>query len=190
MKLILIKHGETEEGKKGIILGSLPGTLTEKGKKDAKKIAKNLKKSGLIFDGIMTSDLERAKDTAEIIGKELKLQVKTNKLLRERKAGIAEGKTEKEINWEEYEKQPLLKRKHKRGESFSDVKERAKKFIESIKRFRNGDIIIVSHDVFIKMLLSASLNYSVKKSLSEDIRNKAIIIDTEKKKKAEIIPLL
>lgn len=35
MKLILIKHGETKEGKKGMILGSLPGTLTEKGKKDA-----------------------------------------------------------------------------------------------------------------------------------------------------------
>jgi broad specificity phosphatase PhoE len=168
MKLILIKHGETEEGKKGIILGSLPGTLTEKGKKDAKRIAKTLKRKGFVFNGIITSDLERAKDTAEIIGKELKLQVKANKLLRERRAGIAEGKTEKEINWEEYEKQPLLKRKHKGGESFSDVKERAKKFIKSIKRFRNGDIIIVSHDVFIKMFLSAFLNYPVKKSLSED----------------------
>ena len=35
MKLILLRHGETEEEKEGIILGRLPGTLSDEGGKQA-----------------------------------------------------------------------------------------------------------------------------------------------------------
>ena len=34
MNLIIIRHGETKEAKKGVLLGNLPGHLTAKGKKE------------------------------------------------------------------------------------------------------------------------------------------------------------
>jgi len=190
MKLIIARHGEIKEGKKGIILGGLPGNLSIQGKKEAKQVAEFLINKKEIPEVIISSNLKRAKDSALIIGKKLKVSVIFKKIIKERKAGKAEGKTEKEIDWEEYEKLPLEKRKHKSGESFHEVKERAEKFLKAIlknKKYQN--ILIISHDVFIKMLLSVWLEKTIKKSLSENLKGKIIIINTTRKKKAEIVPL-
>ena len=43
MKLIIVRHGETEENKIGIIQGHLPGTLSVIGIEQAQKIALRLK---------------------------------------------------------------------------------------------------------------------------------------------------
>jgi probable phosphoglycerate mutase len=43
MKLILTRHGETEENKAGIIQGQGIGRLSDEGKNQAKKIALRLK---------------------------------------------------------------------------------------------------------------------------------------------------
>jgi len=43
MKLIITRHGETEENTKGIIMGHLPGKLTPLGIEQAKKVAQRLK---------------------------------------------------------------------------------------------------------------------------------------------------
>lgn len=69
MKIIIIRHGETKEGKKGIILGQLPGTLSAKGVSEVKKIALIIKKTNLNPTLIISSDLKRAKETAKIISK-------------------------------------------------------------------------------------------------------------------------
>lgn len=133
MKLILFRHGETKEGKKNIILGKLPGNLSTKGIRESKKIATAIKKMNINPSLIISSDLKRAKDTAKIISKIIKLPIRYEKLLRERSASVVEGKNEKNIDWDTYEKKPLEIRKHKGGESFSDVKKRAKKFIKKVK---------------------------------------------------------
>ena len=43
MRLILTRHGETEENVADIIQGHLPGKLSEKGIAQVKKVAKRLK---------------------------------------------------------------------------------------------------------------------------------------------------
>ena len=63
MKLIITRHGETIENVKGIAMGSLPGNLSKKGKKQAKLVAKRLK--NININAIYTSDLKRAYDTAK-----------------------------------------------------------------------------------------------------------------------------
>lgn len=65
MKLILTRHGETEENKAGIIQGQGIGRLSDEGKNQAKKIALRLKWEKI--DYIYSSDLERAVDTTESI---------------------------------------------------------------------------------------------------------------------------
>ncbi|MEJ2267962.1 MAG: histidine phosphatase family protein [Nanoarchaeota archaeon] len=67
MKLIIVRHGETEENLKKIWQGHLQGKLTKKGIEQAKKLANRLKDEKL--DVIFSSDLDRASDTAKEIAK-------------------------------------------------------------------------------------------------------------------------
>ncbi|OGZ03974.1 MAG: hypothetical protein A2604_02825 [Candidatus Liptonbacteria bacterium RIFOXYD1_FULL_36_11] len=180
MRILIARHGATKEGKKGIILGSLPGTLSTQGKKEAKEIAKELKTKKFIPDIIISSNQKRALDTASIIKKEIdkNILIKIDKLIAERKAGIAEGKKEEEIDWSSYEKKPLLLRKHKGGESFQEVIKRAKKFSANLKKYEKyKTILIVSHSVFIAAFLSILYNQPIEKFLSSKSKNKITVFD-------------
>ena len=63
MKLYLIRHGESENNKKGLYTGWTDAPLTEKGFEDAKGVRKYI--ADVKFDKIYSSDLTRAKQTAE-----------------------------------------------------------------------------------------------------------------------------
>lgn len=178
MKIILVRHGETKESKKGIILGRLPGALSQKGKQDMKKLALAIKKLEINPEIIFSSDLERAKESSIILSGVLSLKIKYDSLLRERSGGVAEGKRENQIDWEIYEKSELLYRKHEGGESFIDVKSRAKKFlykftISNSRKYKT--VIVVSHSVLLSMLLSCIKRWSIKKSLEFKFRGITIL---------------
>lgn len=91
----LVRHGETEYNLKGIAQGHLDSPLTPKGIEDARKLGVKFK--DIFFDMIFSSDLLRAKRTAEIISLERNLAVQTTKLLRERHYGKYEGKPYKAV---------------------------------------------------------------------------------------------
>lgn len=166
--LLLVKHGETTEGKRGVILGHKGGTLSPKGKKEIEVISKRIKK---IVDGspkkiiIVSSDLKRAAQSAQIIRKAFGAPIVYNALLRERGAGVAEGKRDSKIDWKSYEEKPLYSRKHAGGESFSDVQKRARRFLQKIRRNKSEYIIIVSHSVTLAMLQSILKKRSIQSSL-------------------------
>src|SRR3990167_9697869 len=88
--LYLVRHGETEWNKTGIVMGQLDSLLTETGLGQAETTAQELK--GVNFDAIFSSDLHRAHRTAEIIKLERELVIQTSKALRERTYGSWEGK--------------------------------------------------------------------------------------------------
>lgn len=67
MKIIITRHGETEENKIGVLQGHLPGTLSDLGKEQAERLAERLKDEKI--DLIISSDLARAFDTAKTIAK-------------------------------------------------------------------------------------------------------------------------
>lgn len=69
--LYLIRHGETKEGKKGIILGRKGGVLSQKGKLEMRKTVLKIKKRGLNPKDtiIISSDLRRAKGSFLILKK-------------------------------------------------------------------------------------------------------------------------
>jgi len=88
--IYILRHGETEWNVKKIIQGHTDSALTKEGKKQAKQAAKRLRH--IKFNAIFSSDLIRAKHTAEIVAIEHKLAVTTHKALRERNFGKFEGK--------------------------------------------------------------------------------------------------
>ncbi len=87
----IIRHGETDWNAKHMAQGQTDIPLNAKGEAQAKELAVELRHER--FDLAFSSDLLRAKRTAEIIALEHNLEVITTELLRERKFGPLEGKT-------------------------------------------------------------------------------------------------
>jgi broad specificity phosphatase PhoE len=87
--IYLVRHGRTEWNDQKLIQGHIDIPLNSEGKTTAKELAKELRK--IKFDKVYSSDLLRAKQTAEIIALEHKLEVETTKTLRERNFGPFQG---------------------------------------------------------------------------------------------------
>ena len=92
----LVRHTTSEWNEKKIIQGHKNPYLSKAGIDEANELAKKLK--GINFDYVFSSDLLRAKKTAEIIALEHMLEVQTTKILRERKYCKFEGKPDKEYD--------------------------------------------------------------------------------------------
>lgn len=91
MELWVVRHGETVANVNRIMQGHQGGELTDKGFAQAKTLGERL--SNLKFDQIYVSDLNRTKQTADmILGYHGGTQVIYDKRIRERCGGILEGK--------------------------------------------------------------------------------------------------
>lgn len=85
----LVRHGETDWNKKRLIQGQTDTVLNEHGIEEAKAIAQKFK--DIKLDLAFSSDLLRAKRTAEIIALEHQLAVQATEKLRERNFGSLQG---------------------------------------------------------------------------------------------------
>lgn len=94
-KIYLIRHGQTEWNVKGIFQGQDDSPLTEEGLHQAHMIGEKF--SHVPTDCIYSSDIGRAKTTAEIIAQYHKLEVKLSDLIRERYFGAFQGQRVKEV---------------------------------------------------------------------------------------------
>ena len=89
--LYIVRHGESDGNVRHILQGQINSSkLTENGKKQARTLGKKL--SQIPFAAVFSSDLTRAKQTAQLIALERKLAVTTTKALRERNYGEFEGR--------------------------------------------------------------------------------------------------
>lgn len=68
MKLYIIRHGQTEWNKSGRLQGQTDIALNENGRALAEKVGKAMKE--IPFDRVISSPLERSKQTAELVLKE------------------------------------------------------------------------------------------------------------------------
>ena len=178
MKLIFMLHCPTIEWEKWIILGSLDWNLDTNSVEEYKDFCREINKK--YFPGlIISSSLKRAIDSAKIFQEISKKEIIINSLCNERKSWVAEWKNINEIDWESYERLPISKRKHKWWESFKEVKERAKKFLEEIKKHSKDNIIIISHSVFILMIIAEIKKIPIKEALKISLKERIIEIYVE-----------
>lgn len=182
MIIYLIRHWETIEWSNNIILWNLWWKLSEKWVNEAKKIWEFLLWNDYNIKRIITSNLSRSIETWEILSKYIQVDMQQNPLIKERSAWMAEWKSDNEIDWDNYEKKSLPYRKHLNWESFIEVRKRAKEFLSDLSNENqiNDSALIVSHSVFILMLLSLINKLSVKDALKIDIKNKIIYYDSLK----------
>jgi probable phosphoglycerate mutase len=146
MRLILTRHGETEENVKGIRQGHMPGKLTEKGIEQAKKLALRLKDEKI--DAIYSSDLARAADTTKEIAEfHPNVKIEFTEKLRERGLGSFTG-TKREDTMD--------KSLPSDAESNEAVKKRAKDFIDEIyEKHKDDAVLLMGHGAVNCAIISA-----------------------------------
>ena len=95
-RIILLRHGQTDYNVAGRMQGHLDSVLTAVGHEQAAAAAPML--AALEPDRIVSSDLQRAVDTAEVVGAACGLPVKFDARLRETHLGLWQGRTVAEID--------------------------------------------------------------------------------------------
>lgn len=152
--LYIARHGETEWNVEQRLQGQKDSPLTKSGLKQAEFLAQSLR--DIHFDSIFSSDLLRAKRTAEIAALERKLAVKTTELLREHNYGIYEGKKYEEVrielkhSFDEYErlsdKEKFRYRLIPNGETDEEIVMRFITFLREVALAYEGkNVLVVSH---------------------------------------------
>ncbi len=114
MKLILLRHGESQWNEKNLFTGWVDVPLSLKGEQEAKRAGELFKNRGLLPDILHTSLLKRAINTAEIALNECDrqwIQVRRSWRLNERHYGALQGKNKAETLAQYGEEQFLLWRR-------------------------------------------------------------------------------
>ncbi|KQX68739.1 histidine phosphatase family protein [Paenibacillus sp. Root444D2] len=145
-----IRHGSTEWNRLGKLQGQLDTELTGEGREQARLLGLRLAKE--TWDGIISSDLTRARETAQIVSDLSGIPfIGTDKRLRERKYGQVEGTTvaEREERWG-----PNWKLQELGQESDEDLWKRWTELeAELLQTYPSGKILLISHGGFIVQIL-------------------------------------
>jgi len=156
MQVTITRHGETEENKAKILMGQLPGKLSEKGIFQAQKLGLRLKDEP--FTHIYSSDLARTLDTAQEISKyHPNIPFESTSELRERNLGELQGKSKAELGLDpNVFLGDLIETKE--GETMADLYKRASWFLEKLlKKHHNNDNILLCWHNGINTALTAVL---------------------------------
>ena len=147
-----VRHGESEGNAARVFTGQTDSPLTARGRQQAAAVADEL--ANVKFDRIISSDLSRTRDTAEVIAKRHGLSVEVMPALREINVGDRTGKTFDETrglpNWSDdgFVVWPG-------GESLDQVLARALGAIDRLTRESPGKtILIVGHGGVNRIVLS------------------------------------
>ena len=177
-----MRHGHPLNHEKGVLScwpEQFENPLTEKGIKEVKETVKNLRKEKI--DLIFSSDILRTKETAEIVGKILKLKPRYDKKLREQQFGIFNGQAREKAQ-EFFGPRDIMRfnKKPKGGEKYADIEKRMMGFLKATDgKFKNKKILIVSHELPMMLLEAAVRGVS-----KEDFYSYRIKINT-----AEVVKL-
>lgn len=177
MKLIITRHGESEENSSGTLQGLLPGKLSDSGKIQADKLGKRLTQEKI--DIIYSSPVNRCQETLSFIQKYIgiSIPVVTSDLIQERDFGTLSGKSWNEIDYNKLD----LDTPENRAmgvESLGQVRNRMSQFLEEIKsKYSKKTVLVISHSNPIRMLFAELLNMTFAEVLEKiKIRNASISI--------------
>jgi broad specificity phosphatase PhoE len=160
VRVLVVRHGESELNVKKIIAGHLPTPLTELGVRQAHLLGQSLASEGI--DIIYSSDLRRAQQTTAEISKFVDAPVRLDVRLRERTWGQLD-----QVTHDEYKQiladsgEPYHEFRPPNGESLIDLLQRAESFLEEILPKHFGETVLISaHHSLNKAILLSMLKKS------------------------------
>lgn len=162
-RLILLRHGETFYNATRRMQGQMDTELSEVGVAQAEKAAEYLAQQGITT--IMSSDLTRAKNTAQAVADRIGAEVRVDKRLRETNLGVWQGMSHEEVD-SQYPGARALWRHDAawappQGESRLQVAERSKAVVDELmlelENWDDSTVLLVAHGGTIAALTSALL---------------------------------
>lgn len=166
IQLVLIRHGETDWNREGRWQGQADVPLNANGVEQSKQLAKELA-SRIQLDAIYSSDLLRARQTAEFLAQETGLQVYLDVRLKEIDQGKWQGLQVQEIQ-ERYSEifysrlQDPWNVAPPGGETAMQVRQRVAEALDSIARQHIGaTVAIVAHGFVLAVARTIILGSSV-----------------------------
>lgn len=164
MKIYLVRHGETDANKNGIMQGQSQNLqLNETGIRQATNLKNKL--ASVPFTACFTSPLIRAWSTAMIIVGD-RVEIKEDDRLIERYLGNFEGKDKKEYDPNIYWNYDLNSNSEE-VEAIQDIFKRCNSFVEDLKKNYHDDdiILVVSHGAITRCLHHILMKSNLKKNL-------------------------
>jgi broad specificity phosphatase PhoE len=162
MKTIyLVRHGESEINVSDVFMDDFSPPLTEVGKEQSRFLAKRAK--NLKFEVLIASPFERTKQTAEMIAAETGHGIEFSDLFVERtlpKTLIGRSRTDPEaraVANAAYMSSEQEGEKIDGTESFSEIKERARKALTFLRDRPEENILVVGHGFFTRVLIAHML---------------------------------
>lgn len=161
MKLILVRHGETQWNRENRVVGFADIGLNDEGRKQVKRLALALKEERV--DAIYASPLSRAWETAQEVARYHDEEVKADDAFKEMDAGELDGLTYEDMRdrYGELIKQWLSEPASvimPGGESLANVQERAWLAVEKIREKHPDDVVmVVSHNFVILCIICKAL---------------------------------
>jgi len=186
MILYLLRHGQTDWNIKGRVQGWTDTLINDTGVEQARLAAQKLKRYDI--ETIYSSDLKRAKKTADIVSGYLDLPVHYTKRLREINFGKAEGVKKTDLiakfphispafndinNPERYEV------RYPNGESIGEVQQRFIKFVNKLSDEGCKNVLIVTHGMLVRIFTEFCLRKTIKIENGSVLR---IVFDEKSKK--------
>ena len=149
-RLLLVRHGETDWNAEGRLQGQTDRPLSDYGRRQARRLADELESEE--FQAIYSSDLARARETAEIVGHRLEIPVELDPDLREKDWGTWEGLTPVERDRVEFV-----------GESTEAHQER---ILQALRRIaerhpRDGVVLVVTHGGSMRRAQTAAIGMAL-----------------------------
>lgn len=157
--MYLVRHGETDWNLANKIQGSTDIPLNENGRQQARELAEKLAGMDKQVACIYTSGLQRALETAQIIGNRLGMEPVVSPGLKEICMGEWEGLTWKQVRESDSEsyQQWYNNRRYTvppQGESYEQLLQRLMPVLRQMMSESTGDVLVVTHSAVIMTLMS------------------------------------
>jgi broad specificity phosphatase PhoE len=177
--LFLARHGETDDNREPIrVQGFTDTPLNDTGRRQAAELAERVAPIG--FFGLWSSDLSRARETAEIVGSRIGLSVRLDPRLREANRGRWEGRRFVDIAREEPERYAAWRNtpaafRFPGGESLREQLERVMASLADIRRSQDLPALVVCHGGSIRVALCAQDSRGLEAFHRYEIPNVALV---------------
>ncbi len=189
LRLILVRHGQTDANLNRLIQGQSDGPLNATGREQVEALGRHL--MGVQIDHIIASPMQRAYGTACAIARYHQLDVVRSPLIVEWNCGALDGLPADEFN----EKMlgsglPLSQFRPTGGETLTEVRQRAGVFINQVlAQYDQRTVLICSHGDFMRALVSLMRGITVEEVARIHFDNASYSIADHDDQEWEVIAL-
>lgn len=161
MNIYIIRHGETDANKNGVLQGSSNWPLNDDGIKLAIITGQNMK--GIKFDACFSSPLDRAKQTAKLVleNSDNNIEIQYDDRIKELNMGIYEGKKivkgQLEVPLHKillFKYNAFLCGRFKGGETARELCKRTQDFLNELSEKNYENVLVSTHGCAMRAMLN------------------------------------